>query len=149
MVRWLALWTCVEGSVLLTREGEGHGSLLFEESREAMFNYMVDPVKNLPQPLTVINEAVTHNKTVGFSTRPLALNAPDFNPAYLASTKAFATLEAIYSDSTYVERAPTCSTLHGESHKVTESLRCLFRHITSHHIMNPSRNVSYHLRTTH
>ncbi|KAJ9637482.1 hypothetical protein H2204_004906 [Knufia peltigerae] len=71
----------IEGSVLLTREGEGHGSLAFDSTRKAMFDYLVDPVKNLPKPLTVINEAVAHNETDGFSTRPLALNPPDFDAA--------------------------------------------------------------------
>lgn len=64
----------IAGSVLLTRDGEGHGSLGFNKTRALMYAYLADPVKNLPKPLTVTNESWAYHETDGFNTRGLAVN---------------------------------------------------------------------------
>jgi hypothetical protein len=64
----------INGSVLLTRAGEGHGSWDYLPINNIMSAYFVDPIKNLPKPLTVVDYAVQHDETDGFTDRGLAVN---------------------------------------------------------------------------
>jgi hypothetical protein len=63
----------IMGSVLLTRDGEGHGSLGFHKSSRVMLDYLKDPVKNLPEHLSVIHESMAGNTTGGYDTRKLGV----------------------------------------------------------------------------